>query len=134
MRSAKTTPKIAAPHTLTLRAGGVSGQTHGALANRSEEVVGQARVIVVGNEKGGAGKSTLAIHLMTALLHEQAQVAVIDLDLRQQSLAHFLQSRRTWCASNDAALPMPLEIELGEAGPPANADDKAALSAFERVM
>ncbi|HEY3890053.1 MAG TPA: division plane positioning ATPase MipZ [Caulobacteraceae bacterium] len=96
--------------------------------------MGQARVIVIGNEKGGAGKSTLAIHLMTALLHEQAPVAVIDLDLRQQSLARFLHSRRTWCASNGAALPMPREIELGEAGPPANVDDKAALSAFERVV
>ncbi len=97
--------------------------------------MGQARVIVVGNEKGGAGKSTLAIHLMTALLHEQARVAVIDLDLRQQSLARFLQSRRTWCASNGAGLPMPLEIELGEAGQrPANVDDKATLAAFERVM
>ncbi len=106
-----------------------------AFANQSEEAVGQARVIVVGNEKGGAGKSTLAIHLMTALLHERAQVAVIDLDLRQQSLARFLQSRRSWCASRGAALPMPLEIELGDAGPrPANVDDKAALSAFERVM
>jgi chromosome partitioning protein len=105
-----------------------------ALANQLEEALGQARVIVVGNEKGGAGKSTLAIHLMTALLHQQAQVAVIDLDLRQQSLARFLQSRRTWCASHGAALPMPQEVELGEAGPPANVDDKAALSAFERVM
>jgi chromosome partitioning protein len=108
---------------------------NGALANRVEETVGQTRVIVVGNEKGGAGKSTLAIHLMTALLHQAAPVAVIDLDLRQQSLSRFLQSRRTWSASHNIALPMPLEIGLGEADPrPANVDDKAALSAFERAM
>ena len=40
----------------------------------------QASVIVVGNEKGGAGKSTIAIHTATALLHADAKVAVLDLD------------------------------------------------------
>lgn len=38
----------------------------------------QASVIVVGNEKGGAGKSTLAIHIVTALLHGGAKVAILD--------------------------------------------------------
>ncbi|HEX4197141.1 MAG TPA: division plane positioning ATPase MipZ [Caulobacteraceae bacterium] len=94
----------------------------------------QARVIVIGNEKGGAGKSTLAIHLMSALLHEQAPVAAIDLDLRQQSMSRFLASRRTWCEANGATLPMPLELGLGEAGAPANVDEKAAVAAFERVV
>ena len=47
------------------------------------------RVIVIGNEKGGAGKSTIAIHTATALLHADARVAVLDLDLRQQSTSHF---------------------------------------------
>jgi chromosome partitioning protein len=72
-------------------------------------VVSQARVIVFGNEKGGAGKTTIAIHLVTALLHEGAKVATIDLDLRQQSQAHFFASRRAWAASAGAALPMPME-------------------------
>ncbi|HEX4182997.1 MAG TPA: division plane positioning ATPase MipZ [Caulobacteraceae bacterium] len=67
----------------------------------------QARVIVFGNEKGGAGKTTIALHLITALLHEGAKVATIDLDLRQQSLAHFFASRRAWSASAGVELPMP---------------------------
>ena len=68
----------------------------------------EARVIVVGNEKGGAGKSTIAIHLATALLHAGARVAVLDLDLRQQSLNRFFDNRRKWLESSGAALPQPL--------------------------
>jgi chromosome partitioning protein len=75
----------------------------------------EARVIVVGNEKGGAGKSTIAIHMATALMHAGARVAVIDLDLRQQSLNRFFESRRAWTASSGALLPMPL-TPSGHAG------------------
>src|SRR5579883_700501 len=38
------------------------------------------RVIVVANEKGGSGKSTVAIHLAIALLRSGQSVASIDLD------------------------------------------------------
>jgi chromosome partitioning protein len=68
----------------------------------------EARVIVVGNEKGGAGKSTIAIHMATALLHAGARVAVLDLDLRQQSLNRFFDNRRKWLESSGAVLPQPL--------------------------
>ncbi len=68
----------------------------------------QARVIVVGNEKGGAGKSTIAIHLVTALLHAGAKVAVVDLDLRQQSMNRFFSNRRTWLEAAKAQAPMPM--------------------------
>jgi chromosome partitioning protein len=54
------------------------------------------RTIVIGNEKGGAGKSTVAVHLAVALAHEGAKVAVLDLDLRQRSLDHFFASRARW--------------------------------------
>ena len=30
-----------------------------------------ARVVVLGNEKGGTGKSTLAVHIVVALLNNQ---------------------------------------------------------------
>ena len=74
-----------------------------------------ASVIVVGNEKGGAGKSTIAIHLVTALLHGGATVAVIDLDLRQKSVARFFENRRAWLdASDGVVLPQPTVIPLSD--------------------
>jgi chromosome partitioning protein len=75
----------------------------------------QARIIVVGNEKGGAGKSTIAVHLATALMHEGARVAVVDLDVRQQSTGHFFENRRAWSAANGAILPHPT-LFAGERG------------------
>jgi chromosome partitioning protein len=67
-----------------------------------------ASIIVVGNEKGGAGKSTIAVHLATALLHEGARVAVMDLDVRQQSTNHFFDNRQVWTQANGAVLPQPV--------------------------
>lgn len=68
------------------------------------------RTIVIGNEKGGAGKSTVAVHLAVAMAHEGAKVAVLDLDRRQCSLDHFFASRARWVEANDARLPQPLAL------------------------
>ena len=77
----------------------------------------EARIIVVGNEKGGAGKSTVLVHLAVALLHDGAKVGVIDLDRRQLSTGHFFASRRAWAAANPkASLPMPTVIDVGDGG------------------
>lgn len=89
----------------------------------------QAKVIVVGNEKGGAGKSTIAIHIATALLHSGAKVATLDLDVRQQSMAHFFAHRRAWLDANGALAPMPLEFLLGPEL--AKAPDEEALAHFD---
>jgi chromosome partitioning protein len=55
-----------------------------------------AHVIVLGNEKGGTGKSTLSIHITIALLKAGYRVASIDLDVRQRTLTRFLENRRSW--------------------------------------
>jgi chromosome partitioning protein len=89
----------------------------------------QASVIVVGNEKGGAGKSTIAIHTATALLHGEAKVAVLDLDLRQQSTAHFFANRLAWLEANDATAPMPMPAALG--ADLAKATEDEALARFQ---
>ena len=94
----------------------------------------QAQVIVVGNEKGGAGKSTIAIHLLTALLHGGARVGVIDLDLRQQSVGNFLAHRAAWARSAGADLPMPVDLGIAPLAP-LQTDDALAefAAAFERA-
>ena len=46
----------------------------------------RARVIVLGNEKGGSGKSTVAMHLVVGLLREGVRVGTIDVDSRQATL------------------------------------------------
>jgi len=71
--------------------------------------IGSPRLIVVGNEKGGAGKSTLAIHIACGLLHDGFKVAVIDLDIRQRTMGHFFDRRAAWTGASDVELPMPIE-------------------------
>ena len=63
-----------------------------------------ARVIVVGNEKGGADKSTIAIHLVTALLHEGARVHFADLDLTHADGIAMLYRRLKGAAETVCAL------------------------------
>ncbi|QAY96143.1 ATPase [Methylovirgula ligni] len=65
-----------------------------------------AHVIVVANEKGGTGKSTLSIHISVALLKAGFRVATIDLDTRQQTLTRFFENRASW------AVNAPWNVEL----------------------
>ena len=52
--------------------------------------------VVLGNEKGGSGKSTVAMHIAVALLKAGQRVATIDLDSRQKSFTHYIEHRRAW--------------------------------------
>ncbi|MDB5472125.1 MAG: ATPase [Caulobacter sp.] len=94
-----------------------------------------ARVIVVGNEKGGAGKSTLAALIATSMLYRGSRVAVIDADLRQQSLSRFLANRRSWLPAAGVEAPVPLEYKLHD-DPTllAMADEEEVVSRFESAV
>ena len=74
-----------------------------------------AHVIVVGNEKGGTGKSTLSIHISIALLKAGFRVATIDLDTRQRTLTRFFENRRSWAKSArwDVELPFHHALDRG---------------------
>lgn len=71
-----------------------------------------AHVIVLGNEKGGSGKSTTAMHLCTALMAAGKAVGALDLDLRQQSFFRYLENRSVTAAQDDMALSMPRQFTL----------------------
>jgi chromosome partitioning protein len=94
----------------------------------------QPQVIVVGNEKGGAGKSTLAIHIATALLHAGKQVAIIDLDLRQKSMARFFANRTAWTEANGQTLPMPSVPDMGDGKALAKADVAEQQARFDAAF
>jgi chromosome partitioning protein len=61
-------------------------------------------VIVIGNEKGGSGKSTVASHVAAALLKAGQRVATIDLDARQQSFTQYINKPREPTVGNSQAM------------------------------
>jgi chromosome partitioning protein len=71
-----------------------------------------AQIVVVGNEKGGSGKTTTAMHLVVALMQGGLKVATIDLDSRQQSLTRYVENRKAWAARNDLVLPVPTHFRI----------------------
>lgn len=85
---------------------------HGAIVELTEAAPKQARVIVVGNEKGGAGKSTVSVHLCIGLLRSGLKVGAIDLDVRQRSFTRYMENRMRWIRSTGAQLPMPEIIRV----------------------
>jgi chromosome partitioning protein len=69
-----------------------------------------AHVVVLGNEKGGSGKSTTAMHVAIALLTGGQRVATIDLDSRQKSFTRYVENRRVWARQLRAELKLPMHF------------------------
>jgi chromosome partitioning protein len=66
-----------------------------------------ATIIVIGNEKGGSGKTTTALHVVSALLWMGFRVGTLDLDIRQQSFSRYLRNRIRISQQMNITLPMP---------------------------
>ncbi|WBX83895.1 division plane positioning ATPase MipZ [Sphingosinicella microcystinivorans] len=67
----------------------------------------KAHVIVLGNEKGGTGKSTTAVHIAVALMHSGRKVAAIDLDLRQRTFTRYMENRQSFSDGHGLGLKTP---------------------------
>ena len=77
---------------------------HGPTARQAP---GAGRVVVLGNEKGGTGKSTTAMHLIVALLREGKSVASVDLDGHQGTLTRYIENRRKFVEGEGRRLRLP---------------------------
>jgi chromosome partitioning protein len=73
-----------------------------------------AKIIVFGNEKGGSGKSTTAIHVAIGLCYQQKSVGVIDLDIRQRSMFRFLENRVQFSKKSNTTLPSPKYYKINQ--------------------
>ena len=76
-----------------------------------------AHIIVVGNEKGGSGKSTTCMHVATALARMGRRVGALDLDVRQRSFARYVENRLAQAEQTGLPLPGPIMGALPELAP-----------------
>jgi chromosome partitioning protein len=70
----------------------------------------KAHVIIVGNEKGGSGKTTTSMHLIVSLLRLGFKVGSMDIDARQRSLTRYIENRRGIITKEGVDLPLPNHV------------------------
>ena len=72
-----------------------------------------AHIIIVGNEKGGSGKSTTAMHLIIGLMQMGFSVASVDVDFSQGTLTRYLANRRAFvkAAGSDVKSPQHFTVK-----------------------
>lgn len=78
-------------------------------------------VVVLANEKGGTGKSTVAVHLAVALAAQGRRVQLFDLDQRQRTAMRYLENRARHARTHGLAIPLPRAEVLAEGADPASA-------------
>ncbi|MET4804929.1 division plane positioning ATPase MipZ [Limibacillus sp. MBR-115] len=82
-------------------------------------------IVVLGNEKGGSGKSTTAMHLAVALLRQGKRVGTIDLDARQGTFSRLIENRESFSAESGLKLPMPKHLRIFRSQASARAETEA---------
>jgi len=105
------------------------------VANNPVDSPRQAYVIVCGNEKGGSGKTTTAMHLLVALLNAGHRVASIDLDSRQLSLTRYIENRSNWSRREGLRLLLPTHFKLDRAPYDSiSENENAELGQFQQIL
>lgn len=94
----------------------------------------KGKIIVIGNEKGGTGKSTLAMHLIVWFLRQKKLVASIDLDGRQGTLTHYIQNRSAYAAVRGIGPGLPEHLSVTVRENPTEEERGEDERAFERRL
>ena len=98
----------------------------------------RAFCIAIGNQKGGTGKSTTAVHLAIGLLARGQRVGCIDLDGEQGTFSHYLANRRAYAEKAGAQVPTPSCRRVRPSGAPdratAEQEDRARLNEAVEVF
>ena len=66
-----------------------------------------AHIITFGNEKGGTGKSTTAVHVAISLLQAGRRVVAVDLDARQRTFSRYMENRQSFSDEHGLGLALP---------------------------
>ena len=78
----------------------------------SSHALQRGHIIVIGNEKGGSGKTTTSMHLIVGLLRLGFKVGSMDIDARQRSLTRYIDNRKATMANENTTLPMPAHVVI----------------------
>ncbi len=74
----------------------------------------RCNIVVLGSGKGGTGKSTIAMHLIAALLQENQVVSSLDLDSNQGTLTQYVENRRAHATRAGRPFPLPKHSAIPE--------------------
>jgi chromosome partitioning protein len=105
------------------------------MLNAAVKSGGLPHVIVVGNEKGGSGKTTIAMHIAVALMKSGHRLATIDLDNRQRTLTHYIENRRAWASRCQVDLELPTHVIIARAeSAKVDHNETAEFADFDRAV
>jgi chromosome partitioning protein len=105
------------------------------MLNAAVKSRGLPHVVVVGNEKGGSGKTTIAMHIAVALMKSGQRLATIDLDSRQRTLTHYIENRRAWARRCHVDLELPTHLAVARAeGPRVDDNEAAEFADFDQAV
>jgi len=75
----------------------------------------KTHIIVIGNEKGGSGKSTIAMHVAIGLLRLGYKVGSIDLDSHQATFTNYMKNRWQNLKETQDTFPSPEHVHIDRA-------------------